>query len=442
MSTTSFATDGFTLELQQIRGLIEGNHLQQAALALNAAQKKAPADARVPLIGMRLAEQAGNLQGAVHAARHALALAPGWHVAQIELALLLAKQKQGQEALALAMQAMASAPQQAQVTVGAINVALFSGDDAQTLAWAEDGVRRFPHHAGIRLFLARFLAAQGQHAQAHEHFEHAHARAPQMAEPLQGLLTCALNQQDMALARQWADRLLALKPQDEDARYWHAVAHGQTPHTQPEEVVTGIFDDYAPRFDDHLIHGLRYRVPKRVAEILNDQHPERRFNLLDLGCGTGQVAAYLGRIEGHIIGVDLSEKMIGQAAKLGLYSRFHRINVLDALSHTPADHYEAITATDVLVYVGDLGPVIPNAWRILKPGGHFIFSCETATEDEPDLVLRERGNRFAHKASAVERQLRSAGFDDIVVEHLPALRLEGGQPLPGFLVTARKPAAA
>ena len=134
--------------------------------------------------------------------------------------------------------------------------------------------------------------------------------------------------------------------------------------------------------------------------------------------------------------------MIEEAARHGIYAKFHRVNVLDALRETPSDHYEAITCTDVLIYVGDLAPVIPNALRILKPGGHFVFSCEAASEDEADLVLREKINRYAHKASAVERQCREAGFDEVIVEHLPALRTEGGTPVPGFLVTARKPPAA
>ena len=75
MSATPSTADPFTLELQHIRGLIEANQLPQAAQALNAAQKKAPKDARLPLLGMRMAERVGNLENATQAARRALALA-------------------------------------------------------------------------------------------------------------------------------------------------------------------------------------------------------------------------------------------------------------------------------------------------------------------------------------------------------------------------------
>ena len=104
----------------------------------------------------------------------------------------------------------------------------------------------------------------------------------------------------------------------------------------------------------HMVAGLKYQLPRRIAELLVQTWPDRRFNLLDLGCGTGLLGLYLGPIEGHIIGVELSQKMIDQATRHGVYSRFHRVNLRDALAATPADHYEAIVCADVLPYVGDL----------------------------------------------------------------------------------------
>lgn len=446
MSSTPQTADRFTLELERISGLIKAKDLMNAANALNAVQLQAPADARVSLLGMRLAERAGNLESATKMARRALSQAPQWHVALIELALLLARQKQGDEAIKLATQALAIAPDEPRVMAGAIDTAYFAERQEQMLAWAEESVNRFPSNVGLRLFFAQYLSHKRQYHEAIQQFEYIRQRVPHHAMALRGLLHCALKaggQEEKA--REYADQLLAALPDDPGAAYWHAVAHGKTPSTQPRNLVSELFDDYAETYDIHMVRGLQYRVPERVAEILRDAYPDRRFNLLDLGCGTGLIGVYLqhviGRIEGALIGVDLSEKMIEQAARHGIYARFHQVNVLDALEATPADHYEVITCADVLIYVGDLVPVIPNAARILKAGGHFLFSCEAAGEDEADLVLRQKSNRYAHKASAVERQCREAGFDEVTVEHLPALRTEDGESLAGFLVTARKQVA-
>ncbi|MFT3779253.1 MAG: methyltransferase domain-containing protein [Ottowia sp.] len=441
MLDQTISNDPLTQELRRIRQLIGEGQLQPAALALNKVQGQAPKDARVLLLGMRLADAGGNLPAAIQAARRALVLAPDWHVAQIELALLLARQQEGDEAVPLAMQALANAPFDEQVMVGAINTAFFSERHEQTQAWAEEGVRRFPDHLGMRLFLGSHLVNQARYREAAEHFEFIHQRAPHHLEALTGLLTCALHGGDTAQARRHADHLIALAPTDDGARYWHAMAYGQTPSSLPPGMVASLFDEYAARYDVSVVRGLRYQLPERVAHILLELHPDRRLNLLDLGCGTGLVGLHLGRVDGHIVGADLSEKMLAQAARHGIYSKLSRVNILEALRDTPSGHYEAITCADVLPYVGDLSPVIPNALRILKPGGHFIFSCEAAGQNEADLVLRAKSNRYAHKASAVERLCREAGFDSVAIEHLPALRLEGGEPLPGFLVTARKPAA-
>ena len=103
------------------------------------------------------------------------------------------------------------------------------------------------------------------------------------------------------------------------------------------------------------------RQPKEVAEMIHLWHPDHRGDVLDLGCGTGSLGMCLGPIEGVLVGVDLSQAMIDRAIPHGVYNRFHRVNVLDALQATPGDLYHVITAIDTLNYVGDLQTVIPNA---------------------------------------------------------------------------------
>jgi predicted TPR repeat methyltransferase len=439
MSPAPIPTDAFTQRLQRIRQQIAAGQLREAADALTKAQKQHPEDARIALLGMRLAAQAGNPAGALQAARRALQLAPDWDVALIELGLLLAEQGPRDEAMKLARRALELQPVDINVRLGAVQIAARAGHADQATEWAQQGVHDHPEHLELRLFLGRALVARRDYGQALPHFEFVRARQPSNVDALLGVMSCERVIGDPERFKAQAGEALALRPGDASVRFWHDIAHGRTPPTMPAPLVAALYDEYAPYYDMHMVRGLKYRVPERIAELLKRAWPDQRFNLLDLGCGTGLVGLYLGRIQGHIIGVDLSRRMLAEAARHNLYSRFHRVNMLDALTNTPADHYEAITCADALAEVGDAAPVIPNALRILKPGGLFIFSCESAGEDEADLALRPASMRYAHKPSAIRRLCEAAGFTGIEIEELPALRIEDGQPVPGFLVQARKP---
>ncbi|MDR1968056.1 MAG: methyltransferase domain-containing protein [Burkholderiaceae bacterium] len=441
--STPTTTAPLVAELQHIEALIADNELQQAATALNAVQHRVhPRDPRLFLLGMRLSRQAGNMAGAIELGRRVLALTPNWSIGLIEIAMLLSAAGQHQEALGLAQKATALEPRNVDILHRAMRVTEAAGQQEQATTLARQMVQLNPDDRVARLTLAdRLMANPAGKDEAAAIIEQLLQETPQDIGVLFTRAKMAHRQGREEVARADAETLLRLAPDDERIRYFHAVLHGQTPATQPESDITALFDAYAVRFDKSLWGTLQYRVPQQVAELLVNLHPDRNFNLLDLGCGTGLVGLCVSPIKGSIIGVDLSSKMIEQAAMHKVYARFHHINILDALTHTPSDHYDAITCCDALVYVGDLTPVIPSAWRILKPGGHFIFSCETATEDEADLVLR-LSYRYAHKASHVQQLCQQAGFDDVKIEHLPMLRMEGGKPLPGFLVVAHKPAAA
>ena len=177
-------------------------------------------------------------------------------------------------------------------------------------------------------------------------------------------------------------------------------------------------------------------MPQDVAQWILDWYPDKKVDVLDLGCGTGLLGASLGPLKGVIVGVDLSTKMIEKAAQRGVYAQFNQVNVLDALQATPESHYDVITALDVLIYVGDLSTVIPNAHRILTPSGRFVFSCEAAPQKVKTFALQAT-QRFVHQQDHVNKLLKAAGFGQIQME-TRALRLEAGEPVQGFVVTAQK----
>jgi predicted TPR repeat methyltransferase len=93
------------------------------------------------------------------------------------------------------------------------------------------------------------------------------------------------------------------------------------------------------------------------------------------------------------------------------------------------------------VYFGDLGDVVRHAHAALRPGGWLVFSVEALPEHEPaDWRLLPTG-RYAHRGAPLARQLADAGFSDLTLE-AETLRFEGGKPVAGWLVSARRPLGA
>ena len=280
------------------------------------------------------------------------------------------------------------------------------------------------------------LGKQARYAEAESHWRHALATNPDDPFTLAWLGMCLIGLARKDEARAVLEHADAQLPGNPTLQFYLALARGETPRTQPGALTQGLFDDYAGRFDVELVGRLKYRVPRRVAEIVLGRATERNISVLDLGCGTGLLGAYLGRISGPFVGVDLSGKMIEQARRHGIYTEFRQADLQEELLRTAPESFDYVTANDVFIYVGDISTVIPAAFNAIRSGGALIFSCETADESEGPLVLRA-SKRYAHSRSSVERLCREAGFTRCAVEALE-LRLEGDVPIAGFIAIAEK----
>ncbi len=439
MNSFSHTTE-FIAKLKDIEVLINQNELSAAVAQLNSLSKTASHDPRLFLLGSRLAEASRNPAGMVQAARKAHALAPEWPVATMHLASVLTNQEQASEALELAAKAL----QQSEAQTGAdlemlskaASLAQRLGRHAKALEWLGRAEQLSPDDLIIRHQVARTLASQGNHAQAGEIYTDLLSHMPNQPMLLLERLRTRLASNENALAIQDANDLVGIDPDNEEYQFYLTIARGETPTTQPVSVVRGMFDGYADHFDRQLVVVLNYQLPKLVAQMIHQWHPDRKCDVLDLGCGTGLLGVCLGRLEGVLVGVDLSRPMLEEAARHNVYDRFHHVNVLDALHSTPENLYHVIAALDVLIYIGNLETVIPNAHRILVPGGRFVFSCEVAREDVVDFEL-QKSYRYAHQRAYVLRLLSAAGFEGVEVEDL-VLRKEAGLPVQGFVVTAKK----
>jgi predicted TPR repeat methyltransferase len=208
------------------------------------------------------------------------------------------------------------------------------------------------------------------------------------------------------------------------------IGRGGVPDLLPPAYVARLFNDYAPRFDVHLIKNLGYRAPALIADGLSAAAPGRRFaSALDFGCGTGLMGEALRDRVVHLTGIDLAPGMIAKAHQRGGYDELKVGDAVAMLASGPRGTFDLVVAADALVYIGDLTRLFAAVGTALAPDGLFAFSVETCEGDEFKLAPTMR---FAHSRSYVEMTAHEAGFRPLLVQ--PAsTRREGGADAPGLI---------
>jgi predicted TPR repeat methyltransferase len=208
------------------------------------------------------------------------------------------------------------------------------------------------------------------------------------------------------------------------ARKTHTISRAMSP-----AYVRTLFDQYAGRFDRELVEALHYSGPALVAAALVKTAGERRFRrALDLGCGTGLMGeAVRGRTE-ELVGVDLSENMVGVARRKQVYDRLAVADLAYFLAAEP-EPFDLILAADVFVYLPDLTPVCAAVAHKLSPGGLFAFTVET--HDGDGAILRD-SLRFAHGGRHLRDAASAAGMQILLLENV-ATRQELNLPVEGLL---------
>ena len=218
-----------------------------------------------------------------------------------------------------------------------------------------------------------------------------------------------------------------------------AMGRGEPPEKASAAYLETLFDQTAMVFDDLMVGHLGYSVPDLVRQLLEKSGMQSIGRVLDLGCGTGLTGENLRPFAERITGVDISEKMVEMAWDRGVYDDLYVAELVQFLDEEQENSWDMITATDVLIYFGDLEPFVRAAHRVLSPGGTLLFSSETlpkADFGDRDWVVNQN-QRFSHRGRYIRRILASAGFGIDSFE-LIIVRMDSDEPVPGHMVLAKK----
>ena len=316
-----------------------------------------------------------------------------------------------------------------------------AGRDTEALESYRAAITIEPTFAEALLNLGRLLTQQLALAEA--------------VEPLtRGL---ALRPNDHAVYPQLALVLRRLGREDEAAtvyRAWHlqvpddpVAAHlaassargsvDEAPSRASADYVRREFDGFARSFDEVLVQRLGYRGPELVGEALTRAGITAGADLdvLDAGCGTGLGAPQLRPIARRLTGVDLSAEMLRLAASRGVYDALVESDLIDHAAGT-RESYDLVTATEVLLYFGDLDALAAALASTLRAGGRLVITVEAAAPDVTRWTLGPSG-RYAHAHDYLRATLEGAGLRIEAIESV-VLRQELGVDVRGWLATSRR----
>lgn len=222
-----------------------------------------------------------------------------------------------------------------------------------------------------------------------------------------------------------------------------------------------------------------YFIGEAAYWLLQQGERETYNSVLDAGCGTGLAGRFLKPlIDGPLIGVDLSTKMLDVAKECTLLKGCGLKEVVDNEENNIVDEsgeedlrssvklynhlisldletatleeiysgyddvkggFELIVAADVLVYIGDLRKLLLNFGKLSADGNEerdafLIFSCERLEEkDAPPAGWKlQSSGRYSHSKAYVVATAKDAGYRLIGYEEIVP-RMEKGKEVQGHL---------
>jgi predicted TPR repeat methyltransferase len=211
----------------------------------------------------------------------------------------------------------------------------------------------------------------------------------------------------------------------------------EVPERASDACIRQVFDPFAADYDAAL-ERLSYRGPVLIGMALAKDGREAKSELkvLDAGCGTGLCADMLKPWASHLVGVDLSARMLDRARARGGYDELVEDELVAYLRKHP-DSFDIIASADTLIYFGTLEPLFAAASQAMRPQGRLIFTVEHLTDGDDSPWRLTTTGRYSHSEPYLRHALGEAGLPARLILRA-VLRQEGGQPVSGLIVLAER----
>jgi ubiquinone/menaquinone biosynthesis C-methylase UbiE len=189
---------------------------------------------------------------------------------------------------------------------------------------------------------------------------------------------------------------------------------------QIKQTITRVWDVSSETYDSQEGHGIQSEVERDAwKQHFRSLLPSRRLEVLDVGCGTGEIGLLFAELGHHVTGLDLSDKMItrarDKASKKGFEVTFKKGDA--EAPPFEAETFDVVVNRHLLWTLPHPDTAVRSWGSLLKKGGVLIVvdglwndgSLETRSRrllsDLCTLLIERRNPRKGHYSREINREL-------------------------------------
>ncbi len=188
----------------------------------------------------------------------------------------------------------------------------------------------------------------------------------------------------------------------------------------------GIWDFWAKYYDRLWLQRVslqptRALVCEKIMGFEGNQNTAQKtsqLNILDMGCGTGQLYGdllqALGKKQFHYLGIDPSGAMLEQAVDKFPEAAFFRSDVMDA--EPDQAPFDVIVCSHSFPYYPDGEAALRNMADMLRPGGQLLLSQACTNSVYDAVILKLTGlttSKAVYRSSQQMTELGSSLFREL-----------------------------